>query len=144
MNLVERALQFFMAQLPAALGAHGGLLVEGVPAPQGTTTVTILNGASLSGVADLRTLGALVGIQPDAAWDTNIVTFQGSYDNAVWTNLRLFGVEVQIPGVVASSLEPVDPMYFLAPRYLKVRSGTAAAPVNQVGDTVITLICRPI
>jgi len=58
----------------------------------------------------------------------------------VYTNLRNMGVEVSVPGVVASSLEGLDLHEFLGLRYLKVRSGTAAAPVNQVGDTVVTII----
>jgi len=114
------------------------------PAPQGVTTVTILNGASLSGVADLRTIGVPVGIQMDAAWDTNAVTFQGSYDGVVYTNLQVYGVEIVVPGVVASTLQALYPMDFLACRYLKVRSGTGAAPVNQVGDTIVSIICRPL
>ena len=113
-------------------------------APQGIATGTILNGASLSGVIDLRTVGVPVAIQMDAAWDTNAVTFQGSYDNVTWTDLRVAGVEESIAGVVASSMEPLVYGHFLAPRYLKVRSGTAGAPVNQVGNTVITVIARPI
>ena len=112
-------------------------------APQAVTTVTIANGQSLSGVADLRLLGVPVAIQMDAAWDTNAVTFQISYDNVVWTNLFVGGVEETIAGVVAATIEPLIHAHFLAARYLKVRSGTSGAPVAQVGDTIITIIARP-
>lgn len=143
MHLVERALQFFMAQLPAALGLNGGLLIEGLPFPLTAVTVTILNGQSLSGAANLSAAGVPVAYATDAAWDTNIMSFQGSHTGAAYDNLRLFGIELQIPGVVASAREPVDPKYFWSTPYIKVRSGTAAAPVPQVGDTVITILCRP-
>ena len=120
-----------------------GVLFEAPPAPQGATTVTILDTESLSGVADLRAIGVPVGLQMDAAWDTNAVTFQGSYDGVVYTDLRLSGVEVALAGVVASSMEALDPYSFMACRYLKVRSGTSGAPVNQVGDTIVTVIAKP-
>ena len=120
-----------------------GVIFQAPPAPQGATTVTILNGASLSGVADLRTIGVPVGLQMDAAWDTNAVSFQGSYDGAVYTDLRINGAEVSLAGVVASSMEGLDPYSFMACRYLKVRSGTSAAPVNQVGNTIVTIIAKP-
>jgi len=125
-------------------GTHAEVVAAAGIAPRATVTGTIANGTSLSGVVDLRTVGTPVALQTDAAWDTNAITFQGSYDGAVYTNLRNMGVEVSIPGVVASALEGLDLHEFLGLRYLKVRSGTAAAAVNQVGDTVITLVCGQI
>jgi len=116
--------------------------VTSIPAaPLSSVTGTIVNAQSLSGAIDLRSVGTPVAIQTDAAWDTNTVTFQGSYDGVVYTNLRSMGTEIALPGVVASSMEAVDLHYFLGCRYLKVRSGTAAAPVAQVGNTTVTVIC---
>jgi len=113
------------------------------PDPCQTTTVTILDGQSLSGAADLRALGAPVAIITDAAWDTNAVTFQLSVDGVLYTDLRSGATEVGQPAVVASAITALNPFDFLAARYIKVRSGTSAAPVVQAGDTVVTIVARP-
>ena len=143
-ELLEVFGRFFKRFRDMGDGTHAEVVATEGIAPRATVTGTIANGASLSGVVDLRTVGTPVALQTDAAWDTNAITFQGSYDGVVYTNLRNMGVEVSIPGVVASSLEGLDLHEFLGLRYLKVRSGTAAAAVNQVGDTVITLVCGQI
>jgi len=108
-----------------------------------TVTVTVANGASLSGVTADLAGNALVGFKCDAAWDTNIVSFQGDYTATV-LNLYSEGVEYVIPGVIASTYQAVDPVVFLACRYLKVRSGNAAVPAVQGGDSIITLYLRAI
>ena len=108
-----------------------------------TVTVTVANGTSLSGVTVDLAGNALVGFKCDAAWDTNIVSFQGDYTATV-LNLYSEGVEYVIPGVIASTYQAVDPVVFLACRYLKVRSGNAAVPAVQGGDSIITLYLRAI
>ena len=105
--------------------------------------VTIANGASLSGAADLGTY-ILCGLIPDSAWDTNDITFQVSYDNSNWYDLYKEGTEYTLSGAVAQDWQGVDVELFLAVPYVKVRSGTTGSAVNQSGDTVITLITRPI
>ena len=136
--------EFFKRYRDMGDGTHAEVVAAAGIAPLSTVTGTITSGASLSGAIELRTMGTPVALQTDAAWDTNAITFQGSYDGVVYTNLRNMGVEVSIPGVVASSLEGLDLQQFLGLRFIKVRSGTAAAAVNQVGDTVITLVCGQI
>ena len=136
--------EFFKRYRDMGDGTHAEVVAAAGIAPLSTVTGTITSGASLSGAIELRTMGTPVALQTDAAWDTNAITFQGSYDGVVYTNLRNMGAEVSIPGVVASALEGLDLHEFLGLRYLKVRSGTAAAAVNQVGDTVITLVCGQI
>jgi len=139
-RLLEVFGRFFKRFRDMGDGTHAEVVAAVGVAPLSTVTGTIANGASLSGAIDLRAVGTPVALQTDAAWDTNAIAFQGSYDGVVYTNLRNMGVEVSIPGVVASSLEGLDLQQFLGLRYLKVRSGTAAAPQNQVGDTVVTII----
>jgi hypothetical protein len=109
-----------------------------------TKTVTIANGAALSGASADLAGGALVAIIPDSAWDTNAVTFQASLDGTNWFNLYNGGTEYSLAGVVASAFCAVDPDLFLGARYVKVRSGTGAAAVNQTGAVVVTLVARPI
>jgi hypothetical protein len=106
-------------------------------------TVTIANGASLSGAsADLAGNG-VVGIITAAAWDTNAVSFQGSLNGTDWYNLYNGGTEYSLAGVVASAFCAVNKDLFLGTRYVKVRSGTAGAAANQTGATVVTLVVRP-
>ena len=138
----------------ALLAAHGGLKVEGVAGGVAvpvktsavdlvTATVTIDAGEALSSAANLSALGTPVAIITDDAWDTQSMTFQGSVDGETYADLRSTGTEVTIAGVVAESMEPLDPLQFLACRYLKVRSGTAASAANQVDATTVTIVCRP-
>lgn len=103
------------------------------------TTVTVATGASLSG-ASAELDGRLVGIQLDAEWDTNAVTFQMSLDGSNWSNVYKEGTEYSLAGVVASSYNSVDMNVFLGARYVKARSGTAGSAVNQSGATVVTLV----
>lgn len=113
----------------------------------GTTTVTIANGASLSGAADLSGVigGGLVAIIPDAAFDTNVLTFQASADNSTFSNLyNSSGAEVTTGSIAASNWYALDPADFAGIPYLKVRSGTSGAAVNQVGATVLTLVFRAV
>lgn len=124
-------------------GSHAEVVAL-APALLQEVPVTIADGESLSGAADLTGRGTPVAVITDADWDTNAMTFQGSVDGVLYSDLRVAGVEVSIAGVVASSLEPLDPQQMLACQHLRVRSGTSVAPVNQVGDTVVTIVCRPV
>ncbi len=110
-----------------------------------TYTVTIANGASLSDSSGLFE-GAyrLVGYMLDSAWDTNAISFQGSADGSTFANVYDEASEYSQAGVTASSYHSVKVDAFLPLRALKVRSGTAAAAVNQAGATVITLFCLAI
>jgi hypothetical protein len=105
------------------------------------TTVTVANGASLSGAGQLLpTNGRLVAIIMDAAWDTNAVSFQVSVDGTNYFNLYDEATEYSMAGVTASTYRKIDWTVFQGARYVKVRSGTAAAAVNQVGDSIVTLV----
>lgn len=116
-------------------------------------TVTIANGASLSdaevcGLLDAASggyykLGELypVSITPDAAWDTNAITFQAAGPDGVFANVydRDTMAEYSITGAVKQITYPIAWQNFLGACYIKVRSGTAASAVNQNGDTVLTI-----
>lgn len=117
-----------------------------VPGRSFVKTVTIANGASLSGAIDLGDY-TLVGLITDSAWDTNTMSFAVS-DAIGGTYVPLHsltsGAEVVTGSIVASKWFAADPADFAGVQYLKVRSGTSAAAVNQSGATVITLICRAV
>ena len=108
------------------------------------TPVTILTGAALSSVsADMRN-EQLVGIIMPAAWDAAALTFQGSVDGITWGNVFTATGELSFPSadVAAGNLLAFDIHMTPAIRFVKVRSGVAATPVNQTADRIITLLTR--
>jgi hypothetical protein len=115
----------------------------------GITTATIANGASLSGVVELGDNGQVLGLTTDTAWDTQALTFAVSSARAttaaelaalVFTPLILAdGNEATIVGLAASESVAVPGFWTKGYRWIKVRSGTAAAAANQTGATVVTL-----
>lgn len=81
----------------------------------------------------------LHAIEMPATWTSAVLTFQTgtSYKN-MYDGL---GAEYYITPVAGGSV-PVNPEAFKAVTHIKVRSGTAASPVNQAGDRTITLVFR--
>lgn len=103
---------------------------------------TIASGQSLSGVVPLAiNHETLVGIQMPPAWTTADLSFQAAYDDdATFVDLYdVAGVEVTAKAA-ASRYIPVDPADFRGVLFLKIRSGTAATPVNQAADRELILI----
>lgn len=108
-------------------------------------TVTIPSGQSLSSAVDL-TDWILTRIDMPAAWTSAALTFQVSSDGV---NFRDYydsdGNELSIGSTVATASRAIVPgfggsLYWWAGvRYLKLRSGTSAAPVNQAADRTIGL-----
>ena len=106
-------------------------------------TVTIANGAALSGAVDLVSQN-VIGISTPAAWTAASITFAVSQDNATFNPLYYQGAEFTLPEAGASRQITIDPTALLPWRYVKVRSGTSGTPVNQGQSTVITLLTKPI
>ena len=111
-------------------------------------TVTIASGASLSGAADFTAFSVnkdnyrLFGIIMPSSWTAASITFQVSFDNVLFNDFYdINGNEVT---VYASSSKAfyLDPVIFASIPYIKVRSGTSAAPVNQAADRTIGLVAR--
>ena len=108
---------------------------------------TIAQDASVSDPVNLQ--GAvLVGIRMPAVWDAANLTFQVSMDDVTYLNAyNDAGAEHVVVVTAASTHIWVEPTDFAGYRWLKVRSGTAALPVDQTtGDDprLITLITRGI
>lgn len=102
-------------------------------------SATILSGQSLSSVIDLSE-GRLARIHIPAAWTAANLTFQASSDGASFADLYdAYGAEysVVVGGAARSIMVPLSD--FIGIRYIKVRSGTSAAPVNQAADRTLTL-----
>jgi hypothetical protein len=86
----------------------------------------------------------LCGIVMPAAWTAAPLTFQASPDDgATWYDLRDdAGNEITVTGAAAGLYLAVDPGNFAGITHLKVRSGPAALPVNQVAAAAILTVWR--
>lgn len=105
--------------------------------------VTIGSGASLSNAVDLSGL-TVVGIQMPGAWTAANLTLQASSDGNTFADVYdSAGTELTITAD-ASRFIPLAPAAMVAYPALKLRSGTAAAGVNQGADRDITLVARAI
>lgn len=115
---------------------------EYVTSPQVSyKNVPIPAGASgISGDVDLGPY-RLGGIAIPSSWITaTSITFQASADGTNWYNLfDEVGTEISI-GVAASRLARLSLADWLSLRWLRLRSGTSGAPVNQTNSPVLTLI----
>jgi hypothetical protein len=116
--------------------------VTAVGAQIATATATIANGASLSGAVDLGT-ARLAKINMPAAWTAAVLTFQTSSDGVTYRDLYdSSGTEISYT-VAASRSVIVSLADWIGTRFVKVRSGTAAAAVNQGADRALELVAVP-
>ena len=107
--------------------------------------VTIAESASLSGATLADSLAEYDSIVPTAVvrpgtWTAAVLTFQVSYDSGVtYSNLLDEGTEYEV-AAVASAAVSVNTQVFLGATNIKVRSGTAAAAVNQAAARTLSVI----
>ncbi len=100
----------------------------------------IPSGLSLSGNVNVSGLHLLEIRFPDA-WDAANITFSGSLDDVNFSPFSDFsGAEVVVVGS-AFSLRRLNPVIFQPTglRFLRVRSGTAAAPVTQTAQRTVVV-----
>jgi len=105
---------------------------------------SIAAGQSLSGPVPLGAL-TLVGISMPATWTPAVLTFQVTPDGSTWQELYDgAGNEVTIFAAAGQFVIPLlDPSYlWRGVNLLQVRSGTLAAPVNQVAAAVVNIVTR--
>jgi hypothetical protein len=117
-----------------------------VIAERKTVTATIANGASVSGAVDLLGTSLLSFIAP-AAWTTAALQIEVSADNSNWAtvvNDQYGSATGQYSAITAGAAYAVDTVALLGYRYIRLRSGSAASPVNQGADRTFTLITRPL
>lgn len=115
-------------------------------------TVKIASGSALSEAINLDKIDntpaglRLFAIIMPAAWTAANLTFQVSVDGGT-TYQNLYddsGVEIVCVSSASTTIVFRDPTIFSSIALLKVRSGTAATPVNQGGDRNIGLVLRAI
>lgn len=103
--------------------------------------VTISNGTSLSVPVPLGD-SPLTGIAMPAAWDAAGLSFQVSADGgATWGEMQSISAVVSVTAAAGQYIA-IDPTLWRGINMIKVRSGTAAAPVNQTADRVLTLVTK--
>jgi len=105
-----------------------------------TPTATIANGASLSDSVEVGQ-GAVVGfLLPTIT--AAVLTFQGSDDGVTFKDLRdAAAAEIQIASN-AGDIFVTPPAGLNGPAFLKVRSGTSAAPVAQGAQRLIKVVIK--
>lgn len=105
-------------------------------------TATIANGASLSDAIDIEGARRIL-IQMPAAWDAANLTFQSS-DESGGTYQNLYdqgGTEITVTAAAARSIGVNNPA-LLSARFLKIRSGTSGAAVNQTAERAIVVLIQ--
>ena len=104
---------------------------------------TIPSGQSLSSAADTN-FEQLVGLIMPAAWDAAAISFQAGQDGATFGDVFTAAGELSFPAanVAAGRVLLLDTTLTPGIRWLKVRSGLAATPVNQTAARTITLLIR--
>ncbi|PIB91300.1 hypothetical protein [Caulobacter sp. FWC2] len=99
--------------------------------------IIIPAGASISD--GHRINGKMVGLAMPAAWTTAAITFQGGHETASALDIYDDGVERTIPSAqaVVNRALSLDLNDWLPFSVIRIRSGTSAAPVNQVAEAKI-------
>lgn len=114
-------------------------------APQSRSyqTVTILNGASVSGSIDLSDT-SLLGFVSPAAWTTAALNLEVSTDNINWqVAYDAYGSQVgSIATPVVAASYAADAIALLPWAYVRFRSGTSATPVVQGADRTFKVVKR--
>lgn len=152
----EATLTAQSAKLPASLGqkaaaASLAVVVASDQSPRATAVASIPNGTSVSGVVDLLNTALLAFIAP-SAWTAaalNIeVSMTGGASASEWVTAGLFDASStasgNYPSLTAGAAYAVDTLTLLPFRYVRLRSGTLASPVNQAAQRDFTLITRPL
>jgi len=104
------------------------------------TTVTIANGATVSGAAVLGGGLQLVAVQCPAALTSTAMTFTGSTDGTTYVAVyAMDGAAAYSITVGVDRIVPVDIRCFAGLAYVKCVAGSAEG-----GARVITLITRPV
>lgn len=109
-----------------------------------STTATIAKNGTLSGVVNLNGYNKFTIIMP-SAWTTASITFQacdtpsGTFVNLLAETGGEVTVSVAANGVYPLTTSSASLSYL---PYIKIRSGTAASPVQQTAERVIKIIMK--
>lgn len=114
--------------------------LKAIAPPPTSSTVAIATGQSVSAAAQID--GKLAGIILPTGWTTAAVTFLGSADGGTFFPIYDAGVERAIASAdaVAGRLIALNLSDWLGVKFVQIRSGTAAAAVNQTSARTIALL----
>jgi hypothetical protein len=87
---------------------------------------------------------APIAIYMPAVWTAADLSFLASFDGVTYGKLEYEGTEVKITLPGAGDVQALDHFKFKAVRYLKLRSGVAAAEVEQTATRTFTLVSAPV
>jgi hypothetical protein len=113
-----------------------------MPVASGTIQqVTIANGTSLSGAAAIGS-GTVVGLDLPVFTSAGL-SFQASADGTTWREVfNSDGTTATSVGASTGDRLVAAPAALAGAAWLKVRSGTSGAPVNQGADRTISLVVK--
>lgn len=106
-----------------------------------TDTVTIANGAALSGTVDSGGMRLAALITPTTITGTQL-TLQSTLDGTTWFSVYDAAGNEYVITVGASRFIPLDPAATAGLKLFRLRSGTGVSPVNQGQSTTFTLYFR--
>jgi hypothetical protein len=109
--------------------------------PPPVLSATILSGAALSSVFEVAGARA-IGLQLPTITSA-VISFQGSFDGTTFADcVDSAGAEITLGTATVGGKFYFLPATLGGPPFLKVRSGTSAAPVNQGADRVLQLVAK--
>lgn len=108
-----------------------------------TQSCMIASGTAVSSAIDLAGWSPLRIVMP-AAWDLANLTLLVSQDNVTYVPVYLDDGTEYVIAAAASRAIVLDPGRLPGVRYLQLRSGTAATPVNQTAARTLTIITKPL
>ncbi len=117
-------------------------IVQRIPSGTALGTSYVQPGGTAAAGAASSASATLIGVQLPGAWTAAVLTLQASRDGATWVDVfDRFGGEVTLQAA-ASRRVVIEPSVIAGVEYLRVRSGTSAAPVNQAADRDVVLLFR--
>lgn len=99
---------------------------------------TIGSGESITSAINLAGR-ILCGVYVPAGWTAASLTFQGSYDGTTFMDVYDSSGTEEAASASASRYVAINHINFLGLRFLKVRSGTSASPINQGAERTLVL-----
>lgn len=113
-----------------------------------TINIPIAAGQSISAGVDLGGF-EITGAFVQANWTAATLSLEGSVDNVFYGPIQFgaaqygFGNQTGAFAIIMGNTADVVVQAMLTPRFIRLRSGTSAAPVNQTNLTSATLILAP-
>ena len=112
------------------------------------TPVVIALNASLSNTVNCAGgRSQVTGVQMPAAWTAASLTFAVSYDGTTFVPLHAGGAEYTIlaaGGAAAGLGASFDPNVFAGWPFVRIRSGTSGAAVNQLAERTLMVLTRAV